>query len=173
MEDDTEYAVFLIIFIVVFTGALFFLGGIAYLNEHPIMHSDEGVIKEINTQNLQISSEEFLRVNFTSVRQDMEHAGYNWTREASGSMIVYVANTSDPYIPTNSIKIYLYYDKINNTSYMRGNYISPYGLSSTYLSETKERIKEQMEEVADICGISVDTESIRWTIHYGSSWPTD
>ena len=171
MEEDSRYAYALILFIILFTAGLFYITGAAYLREEPLFSSNEDrTITEIDAEGMQIDTEEFLRMNFTSVKQEMESAGYNWTNESSGSILSYTASAPDPEMPYNTVNINIWKDTSTNISYLTAQYTPEYGLSSEDLPEKERMIKGHIEEVTEICNISLDPEDIKWDVYYESSW---
>ncbi len=173
MKNDKRYAVALILFIVISVSLLFFVAGVFYLRENPLFESEksEGRIKEIDTNEIQISTKEFMKINFTSLKYNMNQAGFDWRNFTYGNKTGYIAEKQ--IVDDGFLVIEIYLNNSTNTSYLVGYYSLTCSKPQYFLQEKENSIKESMEKVAEICGISVDIGSIEWTVYYTSSWPTD
>ena len=173
MEDDSKYAAALILLIIIFISSLFFIFGLFYLEENPIFRSDRSDlrIKEIDIKEIPISTEEFLKINFTSLRDNLTQAGYELRNFSFGNKTGYIADNLGAENGFLDIEIYLNHE--NNSTYISGHYRFPCHEPFSYLSRDKELLKDSLMEVAGMAGINIDESSIEWDVSYRSGWLTE
>ena len=173
MEDDARYALARILFIILFASLLFYLGGYFYLKEKPLFGEDDKeapFIKKVDTNRISISAQEFRKINYTSLKDNMTLEGFSWYNFSDNGENGYVAVKDD--VDDGILRIEISYDSGNDRAYISGHYFFYCSSSRDILPSAERMIMENMEEVAKICGIALDTSTVEWSIDY-TIWPTD
>ena len=167
IEDDRNYAYALVLFILLFTAALFFFSGIPYF-QHSLSALSGEEIRELSTNKIKINYSEVEQMNFPAVKSKLGAAGYSCSETYLNSSIIYEVSRA---YRGDEVVVYLWYDQSNMSAHITGHYLPESEFSSDSLSEKKQIVVKNLREVTEICGITADLENIEWVVDYSSSWP--
>jgi hypothetical protein len=115
------------------------------------------------TGRITISRDEVLQIDYSKIEPKIKSLGYDCKNNTTNAIRYVFSRESITKEIVLKIRIYSNNNELVN-SYISGYYISESPFQETDLPEKKDLLKERVNEVAEICNLTVDWSKAQWGV---------
>jgi len=137
------------------------------LNQLQNVSQKEKYIDGISTgKSLKINAREVAKISFEEAKGEAEKEGYSFANNSRAGIISYIASIQEPNLSYNALTITIWYNSSTNETWLEADYLLENPFPQSNLKEKEQYVKDSVNEIADICGLTIDWSEAKWTISY-------